>query len=905
MSKDFLGYLIHAEYNPRTDNPIYWLLNPKTQEIVKLHIPQEDLDSFFKQKGMTDEQIIAAISAKKGEHAIKGIDHITQYDIITKQKIKVSRVRMVNITAVKKFKTETANEANIKKIYRHSFDKHWYFGMPHRENGSLVKTTIRPEYYTIIGDKYGKTLTEQLLQWSFTPIPPINRICIDIEVLTRGSVVPDERLAQEPVISTSVMYSDDRPAEVFVLSNHVHTFNKRIKDNQMMIEWLRAGRLIVIPCMCESELLEHVFQRISLPKYPLIVTFWGSGFDLPYLMNRARVLKIPDHKIPISGYYEHTMANKSKSDSSKRSPWKIKIHDKLHLDLCIFFDLTIIKNYVFKNEYLDAGDLDTVARSLIKMGKVKYDDIPISNMSLSELVWYNYWDTYLLEELMKKDNGIILKIIFIFMRLGRQTFNDAAHRAIGSKIINLLFGYMIEQNILIPTPKELKVFGDIKSESRTGKTFEGATILDPLEGVHFGIDTCDFSSLYPSVMCISNISFETMNCGHERCKTDPNAQIPFLSHYTCQIHKGIMPQIIGLVKDIRVKIFKPLGKKDPEASAVEQALKVFINASFGVTSYESSDLYCAPAGESTAAGGRHRLDMLQKRVKQYHPGVEIVFGDTDSLGLKNADKTIIKELEKWSENTLGIELAHEYHAIMYIVGESMVQGKKKRTIKKNYAYIDDKYKVVVKGLAGKKKNTPPIIQQCFKETLDEVASFIKSIPDFEQKAKANPEQAKFAIRMIIINKVREYYKKIWYRDGEISDYSFKTMMRKNISQYIKNTPRHIKAAKMLATWLKNTSGIAYHNLPDDILVPVRSYITYIAKHTSKKNMRVITDPANPKLAIEAIPIQIATKEDICAQHYHATLLKVMGQIMRPFGITNNDVIVMMHDPFSTQTHLQL
>lgn len=879
-----------AEYEPRTDNPRYWFLDPITQIITKHSVPVGDLDSCFKQKGMTDEQIFAAVKAKGGKGVIVGIDHIEQYDIIQKKEIPVSRVRMSTAKAVGSYRTETANEGKIRKWYRHSFDKRWYFGMPHNEDGSLFKTRIRQEYYDML-EGHDKTMMEQILQWSFTPIPPLKRMNIDIEVLTHGHVVPDEMLAQEPVISVSVMYSD-KPAEVFVLSSNVRKYPKSVTENQMLIEWLRAGRLKVIMCESESELLEHVFQRIVQPGYPLITTFWGTAFDLPYLMNRAKVLKISEHKIPIDGYYDHKQA--AKSDRSKKSPWIIKsVGDKLHLDLCIFLDLAVIKNYVFKNKYLDTS-LDTVSKALIGIGKADLEGVPISQLPINDLVWYNYWDTYLLEEMMLKDNHVITKIVFLFMRLGRQRFEDAAHRAIGSKIVNLLFGNMIENNILIPTTKELRVFGDIESESVTGKTFEGAKILTPLEGVHFGVDTMDFSSLYPSEMCNRNISFETMNCGHERCKNDPNAQIPFLSHYTCQIYKGIMPRLIGLVKDIRVKIFKPLSKTDPEASAVEQALKVYINASFGVTGYKSFDLYCPPAGESTAASGRFSLDQLREKVATY-PGVELVFGDTDSVGLKNAEKIVLRELEHWSDEVLNIELAHEYHAIMFIIGESVVQRDTKKVIKKNYAYVDDEYKVVVKGLAGKKRSTPGIIARCFKETLDEVAEFIKSIPDFEEKAKVNPEQAKFAIRMIIIQKVRDYYMKIWNREGEIDDYAYRTTMRMPISTY-KSNPRHVKAAKALAKWLKETSGAAYRHLPDDSLVPMRTQISYVAKYPSGKAMKKIKDRADPKLKTDPIPTQMATKEDICAEAYHGTLLKVMGQIMKPFGITNDEVIILMVDP---------
>ena len=124
-------------------------------------------------------------------------------------------------------------------------------------------------------------------------------------------------------------------------------------------------------------------------------------------------------------------------------------------------------------------------------------------------------------------------------------------------------------------------------------------------------------------------------------------------------------------------------------------------------------------------------------------------------------------------------------------------------------------------------------------------------------------------------------------------------MRRPISTYTLTTPRHVKSAKILAAWLKKTSGEAYKHLPDDFLVPARTQIRYIAKYPEGKLMKKIKNRADPKLKTDPVPTQMATKLDICPEEYHGTLLKVMGQIMKPFGINNDEVIVMMKDPLDT------
>ena len=879
--------LVGHEYNKKTDNPIYWFIDMDKQVIVKHYIPKSDSDSCFKQKGLTEAEIRSTIKAKGGKDIIKGIDWITQYDVLTKQEITVARVRLKSAKLVGKYRLETSNEANIKREYRHSFDKTWLYGLNYDSKFKRIITPINTKYEKILKG-HDKLIRDRMLQWTFTPLPKIKRMALDIETLSHGKVKPDVKEAQEPVISCAFAYSDNRPGEVIVLSANARGLKYKAKSMPMLTEWIKGGLLKVIIVHSEHELLEHVFQRIRKPGYPLISTFYGLGFDMPYLRNRALVLGFPEHEIPIKGYLP----------KFSRHEWTIEIENKIHLDLNVHLNLAVIKNYVHKNKYLETS-LDKVSQALIDMRK--YDsDTPISEMPLSELVWYNFWDAYLTQKLTEFNNEITLKIIFLFMRIGRQSFRDAAHRAISSKIINLLYGHMIESNVLIPTREDLKVFGTVESESRTNKSFEGAKILSTIMGVHIGTDVVDFSSLYPSQNDNYNISFETMNCGHEECRNAIHNQIPGLDHYSCIKYRGIMPKLIGLIKDIRVKIFKPLAK-DPEMGAVEQAIKVFVNAAFGVTGDKKFNLYCPPAGESTTALGRYALDRLKEKAESY-PGVTVIFGDTDSVGLVGATPKIIRELEEWSLRVLNIELTHEYHALIFVIAAS--KSKKDEGLKKNYFYVEEgTYKVVVKGLAGKKRQTPPIISQCFWDCLNRIANSLK---DLGEDIHSIPKEVIVAgAREIVIQIMRDYWVRIWNRKGTIKDYRYSVQKTKTFAEYTASTPQHIKAALTLARWIKSTAGAAYRHVPPEVLVPYGSYIEYIKSAASdkRKTPKELTSIKKHGIKINPMPVEMATIEDICPEIYHSSLLSTMEQIMIPLGISEEDVVIHMNDPLGSQTSL--
>jgi len=859
--------LIEAEYNKQTDNPTYWFLDTVNQDIEKLIIPSTDASSCFKQKGMTEQEIRQAIKINKGEASIEGIDFITQYDLLQKKEVEVARVRMKNARAVGKFRLKTSNEGGIKRVYRHAFDRGWYYGMPY--NNRFAPITIPTDSkWDKQFQEHDADLRSRLLQWTFAPIPNIKRMAVDIEVQGRGNVIPDVHEALEPIISCAFAYSDDRPGVVFVLKSAVRDIDNNHKRNQMLAEQIQQGVLQVKMCDSEGELLEHVFQRMGEQGYPLILTYYGREFDLPYLYNRAKQLNFRDNEIPFSTWLQVRVSKKKDGKSVTFRECRIKFKNKLHLDLFVHLDQPVIKNYVHKNRYLDTSKLDGVSQALLGLEKYKYEGT-ITDMAISDLVWYNYWDSHLTMELTKFNNEITMKIILMFMRLGRQTFTDAAHRAIGSKILNLFQGYMIENNILIPTSDELKVFGQIESgdRSRSNKSFEGATILEVEVGDHYNTDTLDFSSLYPSVMCNNNVSFETMNCGHKTCKEATDNRVPSLTHYTCKIYKGIMPKLISLVKDIRLAVFKPMSKKDPEAFAVEQALKVYINASFGVTGYENFGLYCPPAGESTAAFGRDALMRLQAKVDTM--GIRIIFGDTDSVGLAGATPEQIKELEQWSLNDLDIELAHEYHTkVMIMCG------------KKTYFYVDEDNEVVIKGLMGKKRNVPTIVRNCFDECLEAVKQLC-----------INDAHTPDAIRDVFRTVINKYYQMIWDREGEISDYSKKTQMTKRISDYVKTTPKHVKVAKKLADWKRQSAGQAYTHMSEDALVPAGTYVEYIEKAKTGKRRMNLETVTKPGIQSETIPVEMATKDDITPELVHATLISTMNQILKALGIDESEVVI--------------
>ena len=87
------------------------------------------------------------------------------------------------------------------------------------------------------------------------------------------------------------------------------------------------------------------------------------------------------------------------------------------------------------------------------------------------------------------------------------------------------------------------------------KKYRGGLVVEPKQGVHFGVTVMDFASLYPSIIKVKNLSYETVRCPHEECKTNA---IPDTAHWACTKKNGITSLLIGSLRDLRVNYYKNL-----------------------------------------------------------------------------------------------------------------------------------------------------------------------------------------------------------------------------------------------------------------------------------------------------------------------------------------------------------
>ncbi|HZS73005.1 MAG TPA: DNA polymerase domain-containing protein, partial [Candidatus Nitrosotalea sp.] len=308
------------------------------------------------------------------------------------------------------------------------------------------------------------------------------------------------------------------------------------------------------------------------------------------------------------------------------------------------------------------------------------------------------------------------------------------------------------------------------------KKYRGGLVVEPTEGIHFNVSVMDFASLYPSIIKVRNLSYETVRCTHDECKSNT---IPGTTHWVCTKKNGLTATLIGSLRDLRVNYYKSLSK-NPSLSAdqkqlytvVSQALKVILNASYGVMGAEIFPLYCLPVAEATTAVGRYTI--LETIEKCKSVGIEVLYGDTDSLFLKAPSQDQVQGVVDWAKTEFGVDLDldKEYRYVVF------------STRKKNYLGVQKDGKVDVKGLTGKKSHTPPFIRNLFYEIL-EILSHVQNAQEFTQSKTKIGEM------------ISTYAKKLKARQIPLTDLAFHVMLSKAPSEYVKTIPQHIRAAKLL------------------------------------------------------------------------------------------------------------
>jgi DNA polymerase I len=212
----------------------------------------------------------------------------------------------------------------------------------------------------------------------------------------------------------------------------------------------------------------------------------------------------------------------------------------------------------------------------------------VTKASYTQLAAYCYRDSQIVLNLTSFNDDLVMKLMTALSRISYMTIDDVTRQGVSGWIRSIMFCHHRKRKYLIPRKDEiLEVKGQTTTEAAIkGKKYKGAIVVEPKPGVHFKVAVLDFASLYPSIIKVWNLGYETVRCPHKDEACGRNL-IPGTPHWVCVKKRGLESLLIGSLRDLRVNWYKvkskdhtlPVGLQS-WYKVVSDALKVVLNACF-------------------------------------------------------------------------------------------------------------------------------------------------------------------------------------------------------------------------------------------------------------------------------------------------------------------------------------
>ena len=301
------------------------------------------------------------------------------------------------------------------------------------------------------------------------------------------------------------------------------------------------------------------------------------------------------------------------------------------------------------NDIFSENQLQRLSDVTIGHGKLEHD--VFGEQDVEKLANYCYHDSLLTYDLTAHDDDMLMNMLVIISRISKMPLDDVARYRVSQWIRSRFYYYHRKNNFLIPNRSDLNERDvDTKNDAITkGKKYQGGAVIQPDPGIYFDVVVVDFASLYPSIVKAYNISYETVRCPHEECRAaNP---LPSTNHWCCTKKYGMTSLIIGSLRNLRVQYYKRLSKDEfisedlrAQYDTVAQALKVILNAAYGVLGAETFPLYFPPAAEAVTAIGRTiingSIDICKDNDVKVLYG-DSVLGDTPIVCERNGVRQIV------------------------------------------------------------------------------------------------------------------------------------------------------------------------------------------------------------------------------------------------------------------------
>ncbi len=522
----------------------------------------------------------------------------------------------------------------------------------------------------------------------------------------------------------------------------------------------------------EKELLESFLSWFREKDPDVIIGWHVIGFDLMFLESKCNELYIP---------FEIARGNGRVSlRSRKGGGYFASVYGRVVID----GPQSLRSSFFSFEDY----KLETVAQELLQTGKtISPDENKVAEIERlfvedkKKLAEYNLQDAILVTEIFKKSGLIELSI-------RRSQLSGLLMDQLG--MMTAAFDHFFLPNFhrkgfVAPNVKDLKVSDHAA----------GGYVFDPKPGLYDNVIVLDFRSLYPSIIQTFKIDPLSRLLSSENTLRTPGG-------YTFSSTQHFLPEFISRLIEQRSLAKK---KKDKQLS---QAIKILMNSFYGVMGSYGCRFYHPDLPSAITGTGQWLLLRSKEYLEQ--KGYKVVYGDTDSLFVKLPDSI---------NNFLPSD------------GEGLVRDLNlywKKRLKEEFnveSFLEiefEKYyrKFIITpargGESGAKKRYAGLLKSGTEEKIEFVGlEFVRS--DWTRLAKEF--QVELYKRIFYGNEVKDWLKEMVKKvnAGEYDDrLVYRKRLRKDVQEYVKNIPQHVKAAKLI----DQKSGTIYYVITKRGPVPI-------------------------------------------------------------------------------------
>ncbi|MFC1648205.1 DNA polymerase II [Nanoarchaeota archaeon] len=547
----------------------------------------------------------------------------------------------------------------------------------------------------------------------------------------------------------------------------------------------------------EKDMLER-FKELVIELDPDIITGWNViDFDLDFLEKKFKdnrikfVLGRTDDACKLRRY--ESFFRDSTANITGR-----QVLDGIHL-----LRISFVR--------LDNNKLDTAAKAFLGDEKLiegsnKYELIREAyEKKPQKLIDYNIKDAKLALEVIRK-SGVLDLTIQRSLVTGMQP--DRVKASVASL-----------DNLYLAELRKRGYVASSRSHQDRDRRITGGFVMPSKPGVFDYVIVCDFKSLYPSIMRTFNI---------DPWAYQPNGKgdlIEAPNGAKFKREEGIIP---GLLKELwQERTAAKKAGNDLKANAV----KVLMNSMFGVLANPTCRFYSFDMANAITHFGQHFIKLAAEKVKE--KGYEVIYGDTDSIFI---DLSVESEAEA---NKIGNEIQDSITAFF------------KQHIKKKYkldSYLELEFEKVYKrflmpkvraGDTGAKKRYAGLKIKDGKEEMEFVGlEFVRR--DWTDLAK------RFQLGVLdkIFHKddpstfIKKFVKDL--KKGKHDKFLvYRKALRKDVDDYTKTTPPHVKAARQLKELDGNVIEYLMTTSGPEPLAKLKHAIDY--EHYIEKQLKPIAD----------------------------------------------------------------